>query len=332
MGPTIKQRTYDAQLNGASATIAFEGGVASVSLTGGDNYEIFGILSGTEFDITEEIPAGSGYAGASQGETGSIPVGESAAATFTNTRNAGSLSIRKTVAGNTGETDRDFNFTIHLTNPDGTAASGTYPMTGGAASEITFTNGYAGIALSSGEQATITGILAGSAYEVSEIEANTEGYATTSTQTSGGIVAGGDSLATFVNTRNATGTTSRTVVKFWDDEGNADALRPSSLRVYLFADGVAVDSATLRAATGWTATFTNLPIYNTDGSTVRYRVREVAVPEYAAAYQYLANTVNITNSHTPDDFDRTTTRLTLIEEYGVPLGGNININEGDCFN
>jgi archaellum component FlaF (FlaF/FlaG flagellin family) len=325
-------RTYDAQLNGAPATIAFEGGVASVSLTGGDNYEIFGILSGTEFDITEEIPAGSGYAGASQGETGSIPVGESAAATFTNTRNAGSLSIRKTVAGNTGETDRDFNFTIHLTNPDGTAASGTYPMTGGAASEITFTNGYAGIALSSGEQATITGILAGSAYEVSEIEANTEGYATTSTQTSGGIVAGGDSLATFVNTRNATGTTSRTVVKFWDDEGNADALRPSSLRVYLFADGVAVDSATLRAATGWTATFTNLPIYNTDGSTVRYRVREVAVPEYAAAYQYLANTVNITNSHTPDDFDRTTTRLTLIEEYGVPLGGNINMNEGDCFN
>ncbi len=61
-------------------------------------------------------------------------------------------------------------------------------------------------------------------------------------------------------------------------------------------------------------------------------MREVAVPEYAAAYQYLANTVNITNSHTPDDFDRTTTRLTLSEEYGFPLGGNINMNEGDCFN
>ena len=52
--------------------------------------------------------------------------------------------------------------------------------------------------------------------------------------------------------------------------------------------------------------------------------------------QYGDAVVNITNTHNPDRFTPTTPDdpelLTLIEDNMVPLGGNINMNEGDCFN
>ena len=328
---------YAALLNGEATQVAFTGGAATVALTGGDALEILDILSGTTYEVSEEIPDGSGYTGASENETGVIPVGATAATTFTNERNVGNLIVRKAVAGNAAETDRNFDFTIFLREPDGTNANGSYRMTGDAGSSITFVNGYASLSLAAGEEAVIQGILDGAYYDVREDDADTDGYVTTSSATAGLISAADDALVSFLNTRNVTAeVTSRTVYKVWNDENDADGLRPDELIVYLLADGDSVAAATLNEANGWSAVFDDLPVYNADGTQIGYEVVEAYTAEYYVRYQYTQTAINITNTHNPDDFTPRTpddpALLTLIEDNMVPLGGNINMNEGDCFN
>ena len=330
--------TYDALRNGVAEPITFTGGVATVWLGSGDTFEILGILSGTDYTVSEDIPVDSGYIGQGENETGTIPIDTAAQVTFTNARYTGNLTVRKTVAGNAAETDRSFRFTIFLRNPDGSNVNGTYPMTGRSAF-ITFVNGYASIRLAAGETATIHGILSGAYYSVSEDDANTDGYVTTASGVAGIIPAIASAQASFLNTRDVgteETTTSRTVYKVWNDSDNADGLRPTELVVYLLADGVSIDAATLSEANGWSARFDNLPVYNTDGSAIEYQVVEAYTAEYYVRYQYAAAVINIINSHNPEDFvpdePRDPNLLTLIEDYMVPLGGNVNMNEGDCFN
>ena len=329
--------TYNALRNGVAEQITFTGGVATVWLTGGDTFEILGILSGTNYAVSEDIPASSGYMGFGENETGTIPAGL-VETTFTNARYTGNLTVRKTVAGNAAETDRSFRFTIFLRNPDGTNANGTYPMTGRSAF-ITFVNGYASISLAAGETATVHGILSGAYYSVSEDDANTDGYVTTASGAAGIIPQVSSAVASFLNTRDVgteETTTSRTVYKVWNDSDNADGLRPTEVVVYLLADGVSIDAATLSEANGWSARFDNLPVYNADGSAIEYQVVEAYTAEYYVRYQYAAAVINIINSHSPEEFvpdePRDPNLLTLIEDYMVPLGGNVNMNEGDCFN
>ena len=330
--------TYDALRNGVAEPITFTGGVATVWLGSGDTFEILGILSGTDYTVSEDIPVDSGYIGQGENETGTIPIDTAAQVTFTNARYTGNLTVRKTVAGNAAETDRSFRFTIFLRNPDGSNVNGTYPMTGRSAF-ITFVNGYASIRLAAGETATIHGILSGAYYSVSEDDANTDGYVTTASGVAGIIPAIASAQASFLNTRDVgteETTTSRTVYKVWNDSDNADGLRPTELVVYLLADGVSIDAATLSEANGWSARFDNLPVYNADGSAIEYQVVEAYTAEYYVRYQYAAAVINIINSHNPEDFvpdePRDPNLLTLIEDYMVPLGGNVNMNEGDCFN
>ena len=329
---------YNALRNGVATQITFTGGEATVWLGGGDTFEILDILSGTNYAVLEDIPADSGYMGWGENETGAIPIDAAAQTIFTNARYTGNLTVRKTVAGNAAETDRSFRFTIFLRNPDGSNVNGTYPMTGRSAF-ITFVNGYASIRLAAGETATIHGILSGAYYSVSEDDANTDGYVTTASGVAGIIPAIASAQASFLNTRDVgteETTTSRTVYKVWNDSDNADGLRPTEVVVYLLADGVSIDAATLSEANGWSARFDNLPVYNADGSAIEYQVVEAYTAEYYVRYQYAAAVINIINSHNPEDFvpdePRDPNLLTLIEDYMVPLGGNVNMNEGDCFN
>ncbi len=331
---------YEALRNGEPIEdVIFENGVATVTLTGGDTLEIAGILSGTTYEVVENLPEYTDYdLAGSNGDTGTIPVDAAATATFTNMRNVGSLTLRKTVAGNAGETNRDFSFTVFMRDRYGRNVNGVYAMSGDAGTSITFTDGYATIRLSSGEQATITGILAGTYYSVSENEANTDDYVTTSSGSTGIIAADGTAQAAFTNTRNVVldEYTSRTVYKIWNDENDADGIRPDTLTVYLMADGQSVAQATLSEDNDWSTVFANLPVYNADGTEIVYRVVEAVTADYYVRYQYGDAVVNITNTHNPDRFTPTTPDdpelLTLIEDNMVPLGGNINMNEGDCFN
>lgn len=332
-------KTYQALRNGTEAeTVTFTGGKATVTLTGGETLEILDILSETAYTVEEELPEYSDYDLIdASGDTGIIPIDESAQATFTNERDVGTLTLRKSVEGNAGETGRYFTFTVFMRDRYGRNVNGSFPMRGGAGANVTFTDGYATIRLADGDQVIISSILEGTYYTVTEEEADTDGYVTTSSNAAGIIAAGGTAQVSFTNTRNVEEeTTSRTVYKVWNDENDADGLRPDTLMVYLLADGDSVAAAELNEANGWSAVFDDLPVYNADGSQINYTVVEAYTAEYYVRYQYTEAAINITNTHNPDEFTPRDPRdpelLTLIMDNMVPLGGNINMNEGDCFN
>ncbi|GAB2024072.1 hypothetical protein OfM1_01420 [Lactovum odontotermitis] len=83
--------------------------------------------------------------------------------------------------------------------------------------------------------------------------------------------------------------------KTWNDNNNADGLRPDSITVSLLADGKAVLSKEVSAADNWQYTFTQLPRYDANGQLINYSVGEEAVPGYTAA----VDGMNITNTRTP---------------------------------
>ena len=122
----------------------------------------------------------------------------------------GKLAVQKTVAGNAGETDREWKFTIELKNADGTALSGDFLYQGGSAEGVTpptggtltFDNdGKATIRLKHGQKITIEGIPANATYTVTEDKAND--YVTTPDGTaSGEIKANETATAAFTNTKN----------------------------------------------------------------------------------------------------------------------------------
>lgn len=94
------------------------------------------------------------------------------AAIFTNTAKTGSLTVKKTVVG--GDSQREFGFTVALTDGDGEPVSGTF---GKGEHAVTFTDGKATFTLKHGGEKTIAGLPVGVHYTVTEDAA--EGYTTT---------------------------------------------------------------------------------------------------------------------------------------------------------
>lgn len=117
------------------------------------------------------------------------------------------LSISKTVKGDVANLLKEFHFTITLKDPKGDLVNGTYSYKGAATAEaaapadgtLTFVNGEASITLKHGQSIRIKDILAYSEYKVEEQEANTDGYKTTSENSSEKIT--GDITASFVNVK-----------------------------------------------------------------------------------------------------------------------------------
>lgn len=94
------------------------------------------------------------------------------AAVFTNTAKTGSLTVKKTVVG--GDSQREFGFTVTLTDGDGEPVSGTF---GKGEHAVTFTDGKATFTLKDGGEKTVAGLPVGAHYTVTEDAA--EGYTTT---------------------------------------------------------------------------------------------------------------------------------------------------------
>ena len=119
------------------------------------------------------------------------------AAVFTNTAKTGSLTVKKTVVG--GDSQREFGFTVVLTDGDGEPVSGTF---GEGEDAVTFTDGKAAFTLKHGGEKTIAGLPVGARYTVTEDAA--EGYATTVDGTDGskaeGTVTEAGATAAFTNT------------------------------------------------------------------------------------------------------------------------------------
>lgn len=114
------------------------------------------------------------------------------AAVFTNTAKTGSLTVKKTVVG--GDSQREFGFTVALTDGDGEPVSGTF---GEGENAVTFTDGKAAFALKDGGEKTIAGLPVGARYTVTEDAA--EGYATTVDGAEGTVTEAG-ATAAFTNT------------------------------------------------------------------------------------------------------------------------------------
>lgn len=114
------------------------------------------------------------------------------AAVFTNTAKTGSLTVKKTVVG--GDSQREFGFTVALTDGDGKPVSGTFGKGDGA---VAFADGKATFTLKHGGEKTIAGLPVGANYTVTEDAA--EGYTTTVDGAEGTVTEGG-ATAAFTNT------------------------------------------------------------------------------------------------------------------------------------
>ncbi len=80
--------------------------------------------------------------------------------------------------------------------------------------------------------------------------------------------------------------------KTWEDEDNADGIRPESITIRLLANGVEVDSKTVTAADGWMWRFENLDIYS-GPTTISYSITEDPVEGYTT----IVSGYNVTNHH-----------------------------------
>ena len=95
------------------------------------------------------------------------------------------------------------------------------------------------------------------------------------------------------------------VEKAWDDDDDADGLRPESVTIELYADGVATgETVVLSEANGWLDAFSDLDAYDEDGEAIAYSISEVDVPDgYVATYSAFSGSIEegysitVTNTH-----------------------------------
>ncbi len=187
----------DTSINGTYGDMTFVGGMATFLLRHGEKATATGLPAGVSYRVTETGANQDGYNTTKQGDTGVIPEGGTATATFDNAKTiappptTGSLAVSKTVSGNTGDTERAWTFTVRLGD---TGINGAY-------GDMTFVDGVATFRLRHGESVKATGLPAGVTYVVTEAEANQDGYATAATGDTGTISGGRTARAGFTNTR-----------------------------------------------------------------------------------------------------------------------------------
>lgn len=114
------------------------------------------------------------------------------------TGTVGDLRISKTVAGNAGDTTKEFNFTVNFSDGKG------YPYLKSDNTTGTMLSG-GKITLAHGQHVTIMEIPKDVTYSAIEQDYSSEDYATTKTDDSGTIVADTLKIASFTNTKNKPG-------------------------------------------------------------------------------------------------------------------------------
>ena len=119
-------------------------------------------------------------------------------------RKSGGLTISKTVTGNMGSKDREFEFTVEIKDGNTPLNNVSYNYTGTKSGTLTFTDGKATFTLKHNDEITIQGLPSGVTYTVTEKDYSKDGYSTTSTNASGTITeADGENEVSFVNTAEA---------------------------------------------------------------------------------------------------------------------------------
>lgn len=89
-----------------------------------------------------------------------------------------------------------------------------------------------------------------------------------------------DDASTYYDNENAIGNVDA------DDESMKSKREiPDSITVYLYADGVKIDSKKIYKADNWEGKFENVPQYADDGHIIDYTVKEDPIPGYIAEYR-----------------------------------------------
>ena len=79
--------------------------------------------------------------------------------------------------------------------------------------------------------------------------------------------------------------------KTWEDDNNRDGIRPASITIRLYADGIEIASKKVTETDEWTYTFSDLPKYRDGGELIEYTISEDAVEGYTTRYDGF-NTIN----------------------------------------
>lgn len=133
----------------------------------------------------------------------------------------GALKISKTVSGSGADQNAEFQFRIRVGELDGTYGG------------VAFTKGEATVSVKAGSSVTISGLPAGTAYEVTELSAS--GYTVTSQNASGQIPAGETVTAAFHNEKQGSSSGDSD-----DDSGDTPALNRDEHYAYIigYKDGL----------------------------------------------------------------------------------------------
>ncbi len=214
---TFKIELFDDENNVLTDTFNYTGSKTGsitsgnvVTLKHGESITINGLPLGTKYKVTENEANTDGYTTTSTNDSGTIDFG-SQSTKFTNTKNKelSDLTLSKTVLGTAGELTRDFTFKIELFDEENNALTETFNYTGSKTGSITSGST---VTLKHGESITIKDLPVGTKYKVTENEANTDGYTTTSTNDNGTITKD-TQIVNFVNTKNEIPKSSLTLSK-----------------------------------------------------------------------------------------------------------------------
>lgn len=290
--------TYTATLSGGtSSTVTIENGTGTFTLQDGQTITIGGIPNGTAYTVIEKDYKQEGFITTSENASGSIATGGTATASFTNTHEAGGLTVQKLTDGNGDDEGKLFSFTVtleHATLP----LNNTY-------GDVPFTNvpkaegetGYEATAtftLAHNQTKALTGIPAGTKYTVTEQGYTAEGYVTNvlTNNATGTITEDGNPTVTFKNTRNVGGlTVSKTVTGNDFDATKAFDITvtltaPANVNLvgsYTGAQSGSISVAATQTGATWTETFSLK-----NGESIEFTGRrrtttyEVSEADYAA--------------------------------------------------
>ncbi len=173
---------------GTFGDMTFVNGVAEFELVDEQSIEAQDLPEGTVYQIVETTYDAAHFEPVVGTVVGNISANVTKTVNFTN-RALDSLSVSKRVDGVVFEPDKEFTFTVELSDK----------TINGVKGDMEFVNGVATFTLKHGESATANGLPEGTTYTVTE--ENYDDYTTTSNGATGTISNNGASAASFVNTR-----------------------------------------------------------------------------------------------------------------------------------
>ena len=263
--------TVDTSFNQVYGDMTFKNGVAEFDLADGAYRTAIGLPKGTKYGVVEQLTEADGkvmtttWEGITDGK-GAIS-DNTAIVTATNTRKKGNIEVQKTVRSlETADSDREFVFTIELSD---TGISGKY-------GDVNFTDGKATFKLKKDQKVTIKGLPVGVQYTIAENVPG--GFECVTTGDVKADVTEGTKVVKFANNRLYTGFS---IKKEWDDDDNHDGFRPDEIQVQFLANGKVISTVPLRKAEGWYYESPRaLPVYDDAGNKIQYSWSEDPIAQY----------------------------------------------------